>query len=312
MPEKRFFIRVRGAVQGPFSLEQLRAMHARGQFRRFHEVSEDRQTWAAASSLAELFPAPAPSGRAAVADVTAAALPAAPAGAEPLAAQPAVWFFVGPSGGGEGPVPREQLLELMRRGVVQQTTLVWREGLSEWVPLSAPEAGVLAPPVRRAAPPAAAVAPAPVAFYPDDDPVAVLAEPARGPGFGYQPVGVLVLLHFITLGIYSTVWLNLLHGKLPKVRHDDPSAAKALGFLFIPFFNLYWVFFTYHRLAVRVNEQSARAGLADQVSTGLAVTNCVLMVIPCLGLVSFLILMPLFAASVQSAVNELAGGGGDW
>jgi hypothetical protein len=59
------------------------------------------------------------------------------------------------------------------------------------------------------------------------------------------PVPVVILLHYLTCGLFSLIWLNLLHGKLPRVRSDDPSAGRAIGFCFIPFFNLYWIFFTY-------------------------------------------------------------------
>ena len=81
------------------------------------------------------------------------------------------------------------------------------------------------------------------------------------------PVAASVLLHFITLGLFSFFHLNLLHGKLPKVRPDDPSAGKAIGFMFIPFFNFYWVFFSYNRLCLRVDEQTSATRAAAQQSS---------------------------------------------
>lgn len=50
------YIRSRGKVLGPFSSEQLQLLRDRGQLRRFHEVSQDRQTWVPATSLTDLFP----------------------------------------------------------------------------------------------------------------------------------------------------------------------------------------------------------------------------------------------------------------
>jgi len=137
--------------------------------------------------------------------------------------------------------------------------------------------------------------------------------PTSGPhGHTFQtfPTAVVILLHFVTLGIFSAIWLNLMHGKMPKVRHNDPSPGKAIGFLFIPFFNLYWVFFTYHRLCVRINEQLAKAGLAGEVPTGLAIAMCIIMVIPYVGMLSFLFIAPVFAGIVQSKVNALAQAAG--
>ncbi|HMD54201.1 MAG TPA: DUF4234 domain-containing protein, partial [Phycisphaerae bacterium] len=66
------------------------------------------------------------------------------------------------------------------------------------------------------------------------------------------PVALVILLHYMTCGIFPLIWLNLMHGKLPRIRPDDPSAGKAIGFCFIPFFNLYWIFFTYRRLCLRI------------------------------------------------------------
>jgi serine/threonine protein kinase len=51
-----YFRRVRGQVSGPFGLADLKDLHQRGLLARFHELSTDRQTWAPASTFAELFP----------------------------------------------------------------------------------------------------------------------------------------------------------------------------------------------------------------------------------------------------------------
>src|SRR5437879_3266411 len=55
-PAGQWYARIRGRVLGPLSLEQLRALRDSGQFRRFHEVSPDQQSWAPATTLGELFP----------------------------------------------------------------------------------------------------------------------------------------------------------------------------------------------------------------------------------------------------------------
>jgi hypothetical protein len=74
------YIRSRGKILGPFSVEQLQLLRARGQLHRFHEVSEDRLTWVTAASLTELFPPEAPPPAAAApsysrpADVSLAAM----------------------------------------------------------------------------------------------------------------------------------------------------------------------------------------------------------------------------------------------
>ena len=51
-----YFLRIQGAVRGPFTLDQLKTMRARGQLQRFHEISRDKKNWIAAGSVIELFP----------------------------------------------------------------------------------------------------------------------------------------------------------------------------------------------------------------------------------------------------------------
>ena len=62
-----YFIRNRGRVLGPFSVDRLNSLRARGQFSRVHEVSVDRVNWFPGSSLDHLFAsesAKAPAGNA--------------------------------------------------------------------------------------------------------------------------------------------------------------------------------------------------------------------------------------------------------
>lgn len=121
------------------------------------------------------------------------------------------------------------------------------------------------------------------------------------------PVAALILLHYLTCGIFSLVWLNLMHGKLPRTRPDDPSAGRAVGFCFIPFFNLYWIFFTFRRLCLRVDEQRELYGLPPSNLRGMATTSCIFQVIPYInGLIGYTIITPIFIGLMQSSVNELA------
>lgn len=121
----------------------------------------------------------------------------------------------------------------------------------------------------------------------------------------FSVVGV-VLLQLVTLGIFSTIWFGLMHDKMPRLRHDDPSAGKAIGFMFIPFFNLYWMFFAYCRLCDRIAEQRRFRGLPEGNLKGLAIGTCVVAVIPYVNFfIGFPIMWPLFFGLLQSRVNEL-------
>ena len=81
-------------------------------------------------------------------------------------------------------------------------------------------------------------------------------------GWGLASLLGVVLLHYATLGVFSVVWMALMHGRLPKTRENDPSASKAVGLLFVPFVNIGWVCFILDRLVSRVNDDRLSRGLS--------------------------------------------------
>jgi len=119
-------------------------------------------------------------------------------------------------------------------------------------------------------------------------------------------VALVVVLQIVTLGIFSLIWFGLMADKMPKLRHDDPSAGKHIGFMFIPFFNFYWVFFAYTRLCDRIAEQRELRGLPGESLKGLAIAACITAMIPYVNVcVGGLIMWPIFFGMLQSKVNEL-------
>jgi len=121
------------------------------------------------------------------------------------------------------------------------------------------------------------------------------------------PVAVVIILHFVTFGIFTFIYMGLKHSKLPMIKHDDFSAGKAIGFMFIPFFNLYWMFMFWLRLADRINFQFRLRGQKAPVDRGLVLATVIVDFVPYLGLVvSGLILFPIVIGEIQSACNKLA------
>jgi hypothetical protein len=119
-------------------------------------------------------------------------------------------------------------------------------------------------------------------------------------------VGGAIVLHFVTLGIFTIIYMGLKHGKLPQILPDDPSAGKAIGFLFIPFFNIYWIFFFWLRLVDRVNFQFRLRGQAMPINRGLALAAVIVGIIPYVGFISWLVLYPIVVSEVLGACNQLA------
>ena len=127
------------------------------------------------------------------------------------------------------------------------------------------------------------------------------------------PTAGAVILGILTLNIFALIYYGLKHSKLPRIKTDDFGAGRAIGFLFIPFFNLYWIFVYWARLADRINLQFRLRGEAPPVSRGLAVAIPILTLtsfIPFVGILTaatnWLILVPVIGSQIQNASNRLA------
>jgi hypothetical protein len=121
------------------------------------------------------------------------------------------------------------------------------------------------------------------------------------------PTWAAVLLHFCTFGVFSAIHFNRQHGRLPQAEHDDPSAGKAIGFSFIPYFNLYWLPWSAARLADRLNLQLRLRGLPDEVPRNLILGCAIVGVIPYVCIVLGLpVTWLITVVYLQRAVNRLA------
>jgi len=206
-----------------------------------------------------------------------------------------MYMVVGADGKEYGPATAEQLRQWLDEGRITTATAVRPADSSTWQPVGTllglggqPRTEPVMPPTL--APPAGALG----------------ATVASRHDLTSFPVAIAILLHYMTFGIFTMVWLNLMHGKMPRIRAEDPSAGKAIGFCFIPFYNLYWIFFTYRRLCLRLDEQRGLYGLRPGNLKGLATAACILQVIPYISLfIGFTILMPVFIGMVQASVNQL-------
>lgn len=66
---------------------------------------------------------------------------------------------------------------------------------------------------------------------------------------------MILLLNFVSGGLFTIIWLNMLHGKLPKLRRDDPSTGQALTKTLVPLYGLFGYTNSMGRLELRINEQ---------------------------------------------------------
>ncbi|HEX2017134.1 MAG TPA: hypothetical protein VGN69_10590 [Solirubrobacteraceae bacterium] len=163
---------------------------------------------------------------------------------------------------------------------------------------------------------APAVVVAPVAnVYEENADLGTLLTPAQRSELSQNtlsqfPVWGVVVLHIVTLGLFSLIYQGLKFSKLPKAKHDDFGADKAIGFSFIPYFNLYWHFVFWLGLTDRLNFQHRVRGGAPPISRGLVLATVIttlagaFLIIPLP--VAYLILQPMCLAQMQRATNEVA------
>ncbi len=152
------YVRIKGRVQGPFTLEKLQGLARRGQLGRIHQVSEDGETWRKASEYPDLFlparqAAPrevernSPKGQeaASVAASRVDEVASPPASAE----QESAWYLED-NGKPKGPMSLGSLKRYLQSGEYSSSTLVWREGMDDWVPADTVESLIGSSTVRVA------------------------------------------------------------------------------------------------------------------------------------------------------------------
>ena len=90
------------------------------------------------------------------------------------------------------------------------------------------------------------------------------------------------------------------------------TPGKAVGFLFIPFFNIYWIFQVFYGLAKDFNRIAKERSLNLRISEGLALTYCIIglfCAIPLLGILLGLaafILLLIFICQTYNAIDGLS------
>ncbi|SRR6266508_2381231 len=121
------------------------------------------------------------------------------------------------------------------------------------------------------------------------------------------PTWAVIVLSILTIGIFGVIYHGLKHSKLPVVKSDDFGAGKGIGFLLIPFFNLYWQFIFWLRLVDRINFQYRLRGAPDAVSRDLALWTIILSFFAWILPVSPILAL-IVAGQIQSATNRLVNG----
>jgi hypothetical protein len=121
--------------------------------------------------------------------------------------------------------------------------------------------------------------------------------------------GLSVFLSLITFNLFSTIYYLLKHDQMPKVKPDDPSAGKAIGFMFIPIYGIIWAFTAWPRLIDRINFQYRLRGHAPPIDRGKVITTLVLALVGWVFVIGWLVAFVFWIMLIiqtQNAINNLA------
>ncbi|MCI0489957.1 MAG: hypothetical protein L0229_25470 [Blastocatellia bacterium] len=119
---------------------------------------------------------------------------------------------------------------------------------------------------------------------------------------------LLLYLAVVTCILFYRMWAAIQDG------HARTSPGKAVGFLFIPFFNLYWAFQAIWGFAQDYNLYLDRQGIdAKKLPEGLFLTYVILCLttwVPVIGPVLFaanlMFVLPVMVSKICDAINALA------
>lgn len=129
---QQFFVRRRGRVEGPWSLEKLAAEVSLRKLGRHHELSTDKVDWFRASQVEELFPIVEAKRTPRVVDAKIGSASTEEDEYELEPDETLVWYYY--SGDEQcGPVPGTELAYMLEHGQLLGNDLVWREGLDDWL-----------------------------------------------------------------------------------------------------------------------------------------------------------------------------------
>ena len=117
--------------------------------------------------------------------------------------------------------------------------------------------------------------------------------------------GLAVFLNIITFGMFWFLCYWIKHDYLPVIKSNDFWAARAIWFMFIPLFNVYWQFIFRLRLVDKLNLQYNLMWKSRRVSKSLAVVTLILSIIPYVNYIWFFIFHSIMVYQIQSAINGL-------
>jgi hypothetical protein len=115
---------------------------------------------------------------------------------------------------------------------------------------------------------------------------------------------LLILLGCAAILFGATIWYLLLYRAWSVIQDGNASTTpeKAVGFIFIPFFNFYWIFKVWYGFALDYNRYIERYALnAPKLGKSLFLAFCILFICSAVPLLSYLAGLPFLAIFIITA-----------
>jgi len=183
-----------------------------------------------------------------------------------------------------GPADEAAIKNLIAAGTVTRNTLVWQEGMDSWQPvLATPLASMLPPGPPPLVPPTYPAVPMPQAAPAERVKQIKLFFMlwwilcAAGIAACLTLIGAVLGIPAIIAGVVFYVMLLYKLWCTVQDGRAESTPGKAIGFMFIPFFNLYWQFVAIWGLSKDLNRYAREHNVAaPQANEALALTGCIL------------------------------------
>ena len=247
-------------------------------------------------------------------------------------------LYIGKDGKQLGPFAKEQVLPMVEAGLFSPTDLGWHDGIPNWIPLhellgvSLPASSHPSPPLLPSTEATRNTASRPASSLTKSTKEEAAAQTIKvdlAMRWLMTSTGAGVLLefapnrHFLVMAIISTVfeaiYCSILHYRcwsaLPE-RFRATTPARAVGFLFIPFFNFYWAFVTWPKLVKGLEAWEKSRGRASTenlhaLALGCAATlvaSFLLFQVPLIAMmldITFAILFYSLYTKVAASINAI-------
>jgi hypothetical protein len=123
--------------------------------------------------------------------------------------------------------------------------------------------------------------------------------------------GIFIILLGCAAILYgATIWYLLIYRAWAVIQDGNASTTpeKAVGFLFIPFYNFYWIFKVWHGLARDYNRYVAGYGLKEpKMKENLFLAFCILFICSMVPILNYLAGLPFLVIFIITANETIDG-----